>query len=201
MSALISQNLRYNKIEILSQVPVIAIQVLGFTIIGLYKEWQNLQAYPKNPVKSIPMAYNNPVKRFKSLTQELSKIKGKVIVMGDFNFCALDMGEIETQRKYDPLRKIWDDDIASKGFIQLIKDRTRFQRGDRATCLDHIWVNDSSNIFQLYNKRVVATDHHLIGLKLNLNKQRVPDRVGYSRNLAFLDYHIFTEYNLPIVIL
>ena len=55
VSALISQNLRYNKIEILSQVPVIAIEVLGFTIIGLYREWQNLQADPKNPTKSIPI--------------------------------------------------------------------------------------------------------------------------------------------------
>ena len=204
VSALISQNLRYNKIEILSQVPVIALEVLGFTIIGLYREWQNLQADPKNPTKSIPMPYNNPVKRFKSLTQELSKIKGKVVILGDFNFCALDMGEIETQRKYDPLRKIWEDDMASKGFIQLVKDKTRFQRGDRATCLDHIWTNDTNNIIQIYNKRVVVTDHHLIGLKLNLIKQRVPDKVGYIRKLDAInedDFYFCWESFNPIEIL
>ena len=170
MCVLVSKRVKYKIIEIKTQIPCVSIEINNTKIIGLYREWFNIVKDPNNPKKFKTSSYNNPQKRLKTLTSVLKSLAGHVVVIGDFNWCAIDTirNENPTQRKNDSLRKIWDDDIVSKGYIQLIKKFTRFNKNDRATCLDHIWTNNNKNISTTYNSRAVLTDHHLIGFRLVL---------------------------------
>ena len=185
MCALVSKRVRYKIFEIKTQIPCVGIEINNTKVIGLYREWFNIVKDPNNPKKFKTSSYNNPQKRLKTLTSVLKSLSGHVVVTGDFNWCAIDTirNENPTQRKNDSLRKIWDDDIASKGYIQLIKKFTRFNKNDRATCLDHIWTNNNKNIPTTYNSRAILTDHHLIGFRLVLNRDVRSPKINKIRKL------------------
>merc|ERR1712079_662248 len=125
------------------------------------------------------------------------RLSGSITIVGDFNWCAIDTirNENPTQRKNDSLRKIWDDDVGSRGYVQLIKKFTRFNKKDRATCLDHIWTNNNKNISTTYNLRAILTDHHLIGFRLILNRDVRSPKINKIRKLdSIRDIDFYREW-------
>ena len=206
MCVLVSQRVRHKVIEIKTQIPCVCIEINNTKVIGLYREWSNIVRDPKDPKRFKTSEYNNPQKRLKTLTSVLRRLSGSITIVGDFNWCAIDTirNENPTQRKNDSLRKIWDDDVGSRGYVQLIKKFTRFNKKDRATCLDHIWTNNNKNISTTYNLRAILTDHHLIGFRLILNRDARSPKINKIRklqNIRDIDFYRTWEALGPLEIL
>ena len=168
-----------------SQVPTIHLQLAGWNVIGVYREW----SMDGNLATSTQVLQDC---RFLDLMQKISKVKGKTTILGDFNFCSLDRQSAH-QKKFDTLRRLTDKFLVPIGYSQLMVDWTRAQRGQTPACLDHVYINDTSVVTRLFNKNVLATDHNIVGVRISIKKPPFRPKSFLYRDIEGIDPEEFNS--------
>ena len=88
--------------------------------------------------------------------------------MGAFN---LEFWKNKTQQHRDqaPMKDYLMDQIISKGYVQLVEDVTRTQRGS-SSCIDHIYANSCQHLYMdsMQNTNLVGYDHNYLSIPVKL---------------------------------
>ena len=142
-------------------IPTVKMKIGDQHLLFVYREWRvdgrdGTEGYPQQLV------------RWKTLVDTWRKLRGKLLVMGDFN---LEFWRCVTQQHRDqaPMKDYLMDNIIMKGYVQLLKDITRSQR-DSSSCIDHIYTNSCEHLYMdsLQNVNIVGYDHNSISIRLKL---------------------------------
>ena len=133
-------------------VPTVKLKIGDQHILFIYREW-------RHDGRDGTSGYPQQLERWKTLVDIWKKVRGKLLVMGDFN---LEFWKCITQQHRDqaPMKDYLMDNIIMKGFVQLLKDTTRTQR-ESSSCIDHIYTNSCEHLYMdsLQNVNIVGYDH------------------------------------------
>ena len=149
----------------------------------VYREWQVIGDPDSNKVK-------NQVERWKTLLPKLSNLTGNSCIFGDFNYCILNPCT-DYQRQFDEIRDGTYVMLLLDGWAQMLETETRFQRGDKPSLLDHIYVNEIKYLERLYNRSLINSDHKVIGARICHDGQVHQPKTRDFRNIKGIEVDKF----------
>ena len=134
---LIKVTQQYEIIEVNCDVPTVAVKMLGWTFLGVYREWRHGGRPETKNRRDLELI------RLKTLVQWWRQHLrgGKGLVLGDFNFDPNDLPISDHQASLKHMRALIDNMILDKNWAQLVKEITRSQKGQESACIDHVYVN------------------------------------------------------------
>ena len=168
---------KYEVIEINCDVPTVAVKILGWTFVGVYREWRHGARPETKDRRDLELI------RLKTLVrwwrQHLRA--GKGLVLGDFNFDPFRHAGHQSSLKH--IRALIDEMILDNNWQQLVTETTRSQRGQESSCIDHVYVNKENFVEHLYHENVIGTDHSTVGVKVRLTEPIFESHSFMSRNI------------------
>ena len=142
---------------------------VSLDIIGLYR-----------PPRGNPIEFNNKLHQM-----IFDNNSTKTIILGDLNLNLLNLNDSHT---VDLLNN-----MQSLSYRPLINKPTRSTMNS-ATCIDHIWTNNSSNHISGVFEDIQITDHNPIFASVKLNLSNLVEHKTFRnnslQNLARLDYEM-----------
>ena len=180
---LIKDDISYEEINIVSEVPTCGVHVCCWNVLMVYREWQVIGDPDSNKVK-------NQVERWKTLLPKLSNLTGNSCIFGDFNYCILNPCT-DYQRQFDEIRDGTYVMLLLDGWAQMLETETRFQRGDKPSLLDHIYVNEIKYLERLYNRSLINSDHKVIGARIYHDGQVHQPKTRDFRNIKGIEVDKF----------
>ena len=132
--------------------------------VGKYKnKWLICQYYRQHKVLGVngsetSVEQNNRLDKFLNTISAIQHSNS--LIIGDFNINLDDNNTMINQRNSDMKDKLLNV-LPLSGFVQIIKDCTRFCSNSLPTLIDHIWI---SNMNKFVHSRIINTDsdHELI---------------------------------------
>ena len=118
----------------------------------------------------------NQLFRLQSFLGEVCKVKGPTVIIGDLN---IDVNMKNTHSSHykslNPLRDILEHELVTCGFRQLISKDTRFQKGQKSSLLDHVYLRGNmQQLIRQFDKNLLGDDHNMVGLSFRTNFKIVP---------------------------
>ena len=143
-------------------IPTCVLLIGKLRLVFVYREWSMGSDMSTRSLE-------DQVGRWERFCTKWSGVGGNfdTIVVGDCNF---DFWTAETphQVRLQPLRDIVHDKIISRGWAQKIRDKTRYQKSQTPSCLDHLYCRLGSPVSNVSNDDVISYDHHCIGFHYSL---------------------------------
>ena len=174
--ALLKVTEKYEILDLNVEIPTVAIKLLGWTFIGIYREW----TWGKDPTTH--RRRDLELLRLKTLVKKWRMLKGKSLLMGDLNF---DSREPRTthQKLLKDIRGLVEAEITDRGWIQHVQEITQSQQGQAAAILDHIYCNKEDFIEHVYVENTTGSDHYAVGAKVRLSEPVFVSRSFFCRNI------------------
>ena len=198
VSMLIQDSVKYKQEDLKLDVPTVCVSLDGWRICGFYREWNRDGLEGTDAVP-------DQLERLQGLVKALekSKKKGRTLALGDMNVDLYNL--TDHQKKLEDLRYEIEEKLIAGGWLQMIKDPTRSQKGCQDSCIDHIYATHYTHVDYVENLNVSGTDHNLVGAHLQFDAPVfVPQSFPY-RNIdgipddkfeqEFLDSDISEVYN------
>ena len=162
VSMLIQEGVKYKEEHLKLDVPTVCVNLDGWRIVGLYREWNRDGLAGTDDVP-------DQLERLQGLVKAMVKMKkqGRTLVIGDMNVDLYNL--TDHQKKLEELRYEIEEKLIAGGWLQMIKDPTRSQTGCRDSCIDHIYVTHYTHVDFVENINVSGTDHNLIGAHLQFD--------------------------------
>ena len=154
---LIRNNIKFKVLKVASLVPIVGVQVGTWKLYSVYREW----SHGRDPRTNTKEGWNE---RFSDLISKWKEFKGNSLVIGDMNFDPIAFSAY--QKKFEFLREMVRSEITDRGWTQLIDKPTRFQKNNKPSCIDHIYVNNNKSTIRTWNDGIIGQDHNCIGIKL-----------------------------------
>ena len=142
-------------------VPTVAIKILGWIFMGCYREW----TWGADPATK--QRRDLELIRLKSLIKYWRSIRGKGLIMGDFNYDPRDP-QTTHQKSLNDIRDIMEAEITDRGWRQYVQEITRSREGEEPAILDHIYCNQDDFIEHQFLENVTGSDHYAVGAKIRL---------------------------------
>ena len=175
MSAFVRKDIKFDQIDVDCEIPLVCLRVGDWKITGVYREW----AFGGDQsTRSIA----DQEKRFTTFMNWWSKLNGKNITIGDFNFNALPSDSVH-QINLNSIRDSVAEKILCKGWTQLITKPTRDVGNNQAAALDHIYVSHARHVSKYHNFNVIHSDHNMVGLEIDMKNEVFESQAFMSRNL------------------
>ena len=165
-----------------AEVPTVCLKISDWQVVGVYREWSKEGDTSTNGVQDQEL-------RFLDLLTKLRKFKGKRLICGDFNFCHI--SNSDHQLKLARLKKMTAKFMNPRGMVQLVQNWTRHQRGQKSSCLDHLYITNEDLVTRKFNKNVTGYDHNLIGCRISIKKPLFKPKVIYKRDYDSINYEEF----------
>ena len=181
-SCLVKEGVNYEVKNISTEVPTCTVKIDSWYFTGCYREWGK-------EAQEGTYGTEQELQRFQNFTERWTKLRGKRVLLGDFN---LDLQPKEgdvNQARLEPLRQLVEDTILTKCWVQMITEPTRRKRADEAesATLDHVYVNRVNHVEEVVNTNVIDTDHNLVGCCVRTDKEVHIPRTFLSRNIKAVD--------------
>ena len=178
INMLVKEAVNCELLDLSCDCPLASIKINGLNIISIYREWRVSGCVDSYKIE-------NQVSRLKSFLSLLGGIKGNSVVLGDMN---IDLStknlDVSYYRAISPLRDILLSEFSTLGYDQLIAKETRFQKGEKASLLDHVYFRGNPNqLYRKYNRNILGDDHNLIGVSLYTSIDVSPQTSSYRRNI------------------
>ena len=182
VSALVKNGVEYKEIKLNTEVPTCALKIDSWTVCGAYREWAK-EGVPET------RGINKELERFEKFAEKWTRLRGKTVMMGDFNVELIPAEDDEHQKDLEPIRQIIEDSILATGWVQLITDPTRRKKSHEkeSATLDHIYTTHVSHTEDIFNDNTVDTDHNLIGLRIRTDREVFIPRSFLYRNITAID--------------
>ena len=188
VSMLIKEGVTYKVEELKLNVPTVCVKIESWRLIGYYREW-NLNGIPETD------DVGDQLERLRDLVQCLKKKQkqGKVLALGDTNVDLYNVSD--HQKKLIELRSLIEDELIAGGWLQMIKDFTRSQQGQRSSCIDHVFTTHYTFVDYTENQNESGTDHNLVGVHLNFTTPVFKQTSFVYRNInGIKDDHFEREF-------
>ena len=104
----------------------------------------------------------------------------------------------QQQDKYDTegLKNLWVNFMDNNNFVVHNSEPTHFEAQTTPSCIDHIWSNCSSRVFNVETcQHFISYDHHLVKASLRIKINNMGST--YSK---FRDWSILTKNELQLAI-
>ena len=185
VSMYVQDCLSYDVLDNLTcEVPTVGIVLGDFNVCGAYREWTyNGVEDSRKPTCQLNRSIN--------FLEKIRKLKGKSLLIGDFNYCLLE-GMSSHQDSLTEIKNLYHDELLASGWSQCIDGVTRVQRGQRSSLLDHCYTR-SIEIGRTMNRSIVGTDHHLIGAHVLLRKPLFQPKSYSKRCLDHVTEEMFAK--------
>ena len=189
LNVLIKDTITDYKVETFtSDVPSLLVNVGGYKFIYFYREWRWDGWEGSDKIELQEERWNNFTHRVKS-------IGGKVFVLGDANIDYL-REDTPHQKKLGKIRELMYEMMAARGYIQVIKEDTRFQKckdKDEIGLLDHVYTNSMKYVANVYNSNIHGYDHNAVGIKVRMDKPVFREQIITNRNYDKVDPKDFDQ--------
>ena len=159
--ALIKVTEKYEVLNLNLFVPTVAIKLLGWVFMGVYREWTHGGDPATRQRRDLELV------RLKSLIRYWKSIRGKGLILGDFNYDPRDPITAH-QRSLNDIRDIMEAEVTDRGWTQYVTEITRSKIGEEPAILDHCYSNKEDFIEHLFRENVTGTDHYAVGVKVRL---------------------------------
>ena len=130
-----------------------AIKILNLLFLGLYREWTHGGDQATKSRRDLELI------RLKTLIRYWRSLRGKALIMGDFNFDPRIPGTPH-QRSLKEIRGIIESEVMDRGWKQYIHDITRSQEGQESGILDQIYCKQDDFVEHVYRENTTGTDHY-----------------------------------------
>lgn len=168
---------QYEIIEANVDVPTVAVKIQDWTFVGVYREWTHAADPATKDRRDLELI------RLKTFVKWWrSKLRGKAIVMGDFNFDPADPVTTH-QKSLKHIREHMETCIIERNWTQLITEITRSQRGQESGLLDHIYINREDFVEHVFRENCTGTDHYAVGVKVRLKDPVFVSETFLARNI------------------
>ena len=185
LNVLTKEGLSYQELDISNDIPTCALKYHGWNLVFVYREWAVLG---DNRTLSIPLQNS----RWDTFVPRWNSLKGKTLLLGDFNFCQLNTTS-NYQRQFDHIRDSVSENFLLEGYAQLLEEETRFQKNSTPGLLDHIYLNDTFYVERVYNSPEIDSDHNLVGLRLRHDGPVHQPKYIQSRDIKGIDVDDFEK--------
>ena len=138
VSAIVNNSISHKTFKINTLVPAVGISIGEWKLIGVYREWAK-EGMQETKSKE------EQCERLQDFTDYWTKITNKAAVFGDFNFDPIP--DNDYQRSLECIRTLINDEILPAGWRQMIRGKTRFEKGKAPSQLDQIYLNQPDNLF------------------------------------------------------
>ena len=162
LNVLIKDTLTEYKIESLAcDVPCLAIKTHQVRTVFFYREWRLLSRDKSERISLQEL-------RWEGFLSKLSKLGGRTVIVGDANLCLVS-NDTDHQKRLAPMKDMLYTFLAEKGYGQLIKEKTRFDK-NQSGLLDHLYTNQHKFVSRIYNENIHGHDHSMVGVRLRTDK-------------------------------
>ena len=182
VSAIVKNGVEYKEVKLKAEIPTCVLKIDSWTITGAYREWAK-EGVPET------RGIQKELQRFENFAEKWTRLRGKNVVMGDFNMELMPDEDDEHQKELEPIRQVVEDSILAAGWVQLITDPTRRKKSHEkeSSVLDHVYTTHVSHTEEVVNCNEIDTDHNLIGLKLRTDREVFTPRSFLYRNITAID--------------
>ena len=172
MNVLIKSNLQFKQMHWNVEIPHVVVNLEGWKMIFAYREWAKCGLQSTKTLDS-------QLSRWSPFVDRWAKEKSpRTLLMGDMNFHY--WGMEGSQKSLKPVREKVLEDVISNGWMQLVRENTRYQSNQIPSCLDHIYSRSTSDIVSIKNFNETGYDHNCIGVSINISKKIVhPNKIEY----------------------
>ena len=178
VSLLIKVTDPYEVIEANVDVPTVAVKLGGWVFMGVYREWTHGGRAETKDRRDLELI------RLKTLVKWWRKhLRGKSIIMGDFNVDPQDPPITAHQRTLNDIRDLIESNLVDRGWMQMVTEITRSQRVQEPGLLDHIYTKERNFIEHVHRENVNGEDHSCIGVKVRLQEPVFQSETFLARNV------------------
>ena len=181
---LIKVGCKYTEVDYTCNVPTVTVKLFNtITVMGVYREWTTMSGDELDQDKN----FNTWVKKVEE------HLPANSIIIGDMN---IDLNKRnQGNQHYKRVEKMRTKLLTlteDLDLLQLISSNTRHMKNQSPSLLDHVWTDMGGKVDRLFNKEVVDSDHHLVGVRLDWHHSIRTTKITY-RPFNKLDVGEFTR--------